>query len=43
VQSVRPFGFLSRNRKVFTRRFGSIARALEALPDETLIDGEIVA
>jgi len=34
---------LSRNGKDFTRRFAAIAYALEALPEETVIDGEIIA
>jgi len=33
----------SRNKRDFSRRFQNVARALEALPVETVIDGEIVA
>ena len=33
----------SRNGKDFSGRFSSVTRALQALPDETLIDGEVVA
>jgi bifunctional non-homologous end joining protein LigD len=39
----RQVRLLSRNGKDFTRRFVSIARALGALPDNTVIDSEIVA
>lgn len=33
----------SRNGKNFSDRFSSVPRALDRLPDETVIDGEIVA
>ena len=33
----------SRNDKDFAQRYPALIRALEALPDETVIDGEIVA
>jgi bifunctional non-homologous end joining protein LigD len=34
---------LSRNGKDFSQRFQPLTRALQALPDETVIDGEVVA
>src|SRR5215831_8313693 len=34
---------LSRNRKDLSTRFPEITRALQPLPDDTMIDGEIVA
>jgi bifunctional non-homologous end joining protein LigD len=33
----------SRNQKDFTRRFADVAKAIAALPSDTIIDGEIVA
>jgi hypothetical protein len=33
----------SRNDKDFTFKYPAIARALAAIPDETVIDGEVVA
>ena len=34
---------ITRNGKDFAQRYPALVRALEALPDETVIDGEIVA
>jgi bifunctional non-homologous end joining protein LigD len=34
---------ISRNGKNLSRRFATISRALQSLPDETTIDGEVVA
>src|SRR5579863_5279060 len=33
----------SRNKRDFSRRFPNVVRAIEALPVETVLDGEIVA
>jgi len=33
----------SRNKRDFSRRFPNVARALEGVPVETVLDGEIVA
>jgi ATP-dependent DNA ligase len=43
LRTERRSRLFSRNGRDFTERFPTVARALEKLPDETLIDGEIVA
>jgi DNA ligase D-like protein (predicted ligase) len=43
VRTTNGIELWSRNRKDFSRRFPEVARALEALPDETILDGEVVA
>jgi bifunctional non-homologous end joining protein LigD len=43
VNAIGRVRLLSRNGKDFTARFSSIAKALEGLPNDTVIDGEIVA
>ena len=43
---VRPGALLqlwSRNQKNFARRFPGVVKALANLPDDTVIDGEVVA
>jgi ATP-dependent DNA ligase len=43
VKSAGKVTLYSRRAKVINVQFGSIVRALEYLPDETVIDGEIIA
>jgi bifunctional non-homologous end joining protein LigD len=33
----------SRNDKDFNRRYSGIVKALDGLPDETVVDGEVIA
>lgn len=46
AEAIKTYGMIklrSRNDKDFTGRYPSIAKSLNNLPDETVIDGEIVA
>src|SRR5712692_4038901 len=43
VRTKRGAELWSRNQKDFSRRFANVARALESLPEETVVDGEIAA
>jgi len=43
VKSSRDTILYSRNRKNFNKRFPQIAKALDDLPADTVIDGEVVA
>jgi DNA ligase D-like protein (predicted ligase) len=43
IKSGRKAALRSRNNNDFTRRYADISRALAALPDETVVDGEVVA
>ena len=43
VKTSRKVGLRSRNDKDFTTRYPAIVKALAAMPDETVIDGEVVA
>jgi bifunctional non-homologous end joining protein LigD len=42
-KSGRSAQLWSRNQKDFTRRFPDVAKAMRELPDDSVIDGEIVA
>lgn len=43
IKSCGKVQLRSRNNKDFTRRYPAIANALGSLPDETVVDGEVVA
>jgi ATP-dependent DNA ligase len=41
IKSARKVQLCSRNNKAFNGKYPSIVKALAAMPDETVIDGEI--
>jgi bifunctional non-homologous end joining protein LigD len=43
VKTSRNVQLRSRNDKDFTTRYPAIVKALAAMPDETVIDGEVIA
>ena len=43
VRSKRGAELWSRNEKDFSRRFANVTRALKSLPEDTVVDGEVVA
>jgi bifunctional non-homologous end joining protein LigD len=43
IRGCGPASLRSRNGNDFTLKYPAVARALQALPDETVVDGEVVA